>query len=81
MRARIHVYLKESVLDPQGKAVANALHTLGFDEIASVRQGKYFDIQTASLPEGDSAERLREYCVKLLANPVIEDFRVEVLEQ
>ncbi len=80
MKARIHVFLKEGVLDPQGKAVMNALRTLGFGEVQSVRQGKFFDVETGALPSGEAEERLREYCQKLLANPVIENFRVEVLE-
>ncbi len=80
MKARVHVFLKEGVLDPQGKAVANALKTLGFEEILSVRQGKFFDIETSLLPKEGSEERLREYCKKLLANPVIENFKVEVVE-
>ncbi|MGC8724460.1 MAG: phosphoribosylformylglycinamidine synthase subunit PurS [Acidobacteriota bacterium] len=80
MKARIHVFLKEGVLDPQGKAVMNALRTLGFGEVQSVRQGKFFDVETEPVAPGAAEERLREYCQKLLANPVIENFRVEVLE-
>ncbi len=80
MKARIHVFLKEGVLDPQGKAVMNALRTLGFGEVQSVRQGKFFDVETDPLAPGESEARLREYCQKLLANPVIENYRVEVLE-
>ena len=80
MKARVHVFLKEGVLDPQGKAVASALKTLGFGEVASVRQGKFFDIETTALPTGSAEERLEEYCRKLLVNPIIENFRVEVLE-
>ncbi|MCI4398627.1 MAG: phosphoribosylformylglycinamidine synthase subunit PurS [Acidobacteria bacterium] len=80
MKARVHVFLKEGVLDPQGKAVASALQTLGFEEVLSVRQGKFFDIETSSLPKGANEERLKEYCKKLLANPVIENFKVEVIE-
>lgn len=80
MKARVHVFLKEGVLDPQGKAVANALKTLGFDEVASVRQGKFFDIETGLAGPQESKARLEEYCRKLLVNPVIENFRVEVLE-
>lgn len=80
MKARVHVFLKPQVLDPQGKAVMQALKTLGFAEVESVRQGKFFDIETGPLPPGEEGEeRLRAYCRKLLANPVIEDFRVEVL--
>lgn len=80
MRARVHVFLKEGVLDPQGKAVASALKTLGFPEVESVRQGKFFDIETGPLGGTSAEDRLKEYCKKLLANPIIENFRVEVLE-
>lgn len=80
MKARVHVFLKEGVLDPQGKAVANALKTLGFGEVESVRQGKFFDIETGPVGPEESKERLEAYCRKLLVNPVIENFRVEVLE-
>jgi phosphoribosylformylglycinamidine synthase len=80
MKARIHVFLKEGVLDPQGKAVMNALKTLGFSEVDSVRQGKFFDIVTGPVSAGQAEERLGDYCRKLLANPIIEDYRVEVLE-
>jgi len=79
MKARVHVFLKEGVLDPQGKAVASALKTLGFAEVESVRQGKFFDIEAGDIP-GEAEARLTEYCRKLLSNPVIENFRVEVLE-
>jgi phosphoribosylformylglycinamidine synthase subunit PurS len=78
VKARIHVFLKEGVLDPQGKAVMNALKTLGFSEVDSVRQGKFFDIVTGPVPDAEA--QLKEYCRKLLANPIIEDFKVEVLE-
>lgn len=80
MKARVHVFLKEGVLDPQGKAVASALKTLGFPEVESVRQGKFFDIETGSMPTEEAEARLTEYCKKLLSNPIIENFRVEVLE-
>ena len=80
MKARIHVFLKEGVLDPLGKAVMNALRTLGFGEVQSVRQGKFFDVETGPVAPGEAEEHLREYCQKLLANPVIENYRVEVLE-
>ena len=80
MKARIYVFFKEAVLDPQGKAVASALKTLGFSEVESVRQGKFFDIVTGPIEGGAPEKRLEEYCRGLLANPVIENFRVEVLE-
>ena len=77
MKARVTVTLKPSVLDPQGKAIEGALKSLGFDGVAGVRQGKVFDIELASA-EGAEA-RLSEMCEKLLANTVIESYRVELL--
>ncbi|MCY3829740.1 MAG: phosphoribosylformylglycinamidine synthase subunit PurS [Rhodospirillaceae bacterium] len=83
MRARVHVTLKPGVLDPQGKAIAHALEALGFDGVADVRQGKYIEID---LEDGGSGEgnagaaeaRVSEMCEKLLANTVIENYRVEI---
>ena len=78
MKARVTVTLKSGVLDPQGKAIEGALKSLGVAGVASVRQGKVFDIE---LEEGDAAKAettLREAAEKLLANTVIENFRVEV---
>jgi len=77
MKARIYVTLKNGVLDPQGQAIEGALGALGFDGIASVRQGKVFDIELADGADADA--RLKRMCEKLLANTVIEDFRVETL--
>jgi phosphoribosylformylglycinamidine synthase len=76
MKARIFVTLKDGVLDPQGQAIQGALGALGFDGVASVRQGKVFDVE---LKAGDDAEaKLKAMCEKLLANTVIEDFRLEL---
>ena len=78
MKARVTVTLKNGVLDPQGKAIEGALKSLGVAGVASVRQGKVFDIE---LEAGDAAKAettLREAAEKLLANTVIENFRVEV---
>jgi len=80
MKARVHVFLKKGVLDPQGKAVAGSLKSLGFAEVSSVRQGKFFDIETADIEGTPPEERLKEYCEKLLVNPIIEDYRIEVIE-
>jgi phosphoribosylformylglycinamidine synthase PurS subunit len=77
MKARIYVTLKSGVLDPQGQAIEGALGALGFGGIASVRQGKVFDIELAD--GADAEARLKRMCEKLLANTVIEDFRVETL--
>ena len=76
MKARVFVTLKNGVLDPQGKAIQNALGGLGFDGVASVRQGKMFDIELADAKGGE--ERLKAMCEKLLANTVIENYRVEI---
>ena len=80
MQARVHVTLKPSVLDPQGKTICAALNELGHRGIAEVRQGKYFDIQLdPSLSESSAREALEQIARDVLANPVIEDYRVELL--
>lgn len=79
MHARVYVTLKRGVLDPQGKAVARSLTSMGFDEVEDVRLGKYIEVQ---IKDGDVArakERLTEMCQRLLANTVIEDFRIEIV--
>ena len=75
MKARVHIMLKNGVLDPQGKAIGQALHALGFAEVGDVRQGKVIELD---VPPGTDEKRLEQMCEKLLANPVIEDYRVEV---
>jgi phosphoribosylformylglycinamidine synthase len=77
MKARIFVTLKDGVLDPQGQAIQGALGALGFDGVESVRQGKVFDIDLAN--SRDAEARLKAMCERLLANTVIEDFRVDIL--
>lgn len=80
MKAIVWVTLKPDVLDPQGRAIQRACGTLGYADVTDVRQGKLFEIQLAS---GDraAAERLvRELCEKLLANSVIEDWKIERIE-
>jgi phosphoribosylformylglycinamidine synthase len=79
MKARIFVTLKSGVLDPQGQAIQGALAALGFDGVASVRQGKVFDVELADSREAEA--RLNEMCRRLLANTVIEDFRVELQDR
>jgi len=76
MKARVHVMLKTGVLDPQGEAVRHALGTLGFDGVNGVRQGKVIELDLA---DGTSEATIGEMCEKLLANTVIESYRVEVL--
>ncbi|MYZ48076.1 phosphoribosylformylglycinamidine synthase subunit PurS [Propylenella binzhouense] len=75
MRARVFVTLKSGVLDPQGQAIQGALGALGFAGVQSVRQGKVFDIELAD--GADAETELKAMCEKLLANTVIENYRVE----
>ncbi len=78
MRARVFVTLKPSVFDPQGTTVTEALHTLGYLAVKDVRQGKYFELDI-DVPTAEDARRLAsEAADKLLANPVIESYRIEV---
>lgn len=77
-RARVYVTLKEGILDPQGKTVLRALKSLGYDEVEDLRIGKYMELALDG-EDGDKLEaRLLEMCEKLLANPIIENYRVEV---
>ena len=76
MKARVHVMLKDGVLDPQGEAVRHALGSLGFDGVSGVRQGKVIDLDLA---EGTSEETVRDMCEKLLANTVIESYAIELV--
>lgn len=76
MKARVHVMLKNGVLDPQGAAVKHALGALGFDGVEGVRQGKVIELDLA---EGATEAQVGEMCEKLLANTVIESYRIEVL--
>lgn len=75
MKARVHVMLKNGVLDPQGAAVRHALGTLGFEGVNDVRQGKVIDLDLA---DGTSEATITEMCDKLLANTVIESYTIEI---
>jgi phosphoribosylformylglycinamidine synthase len=79
VKARVTVTLKAGILDPQGKAIEGALKSLGVDAVASVRQGKVFDIELASSDRAKAEAVLKEAADKLLANTVIENYRVELL--
>jgi phosphoribosylformylglycinamidine synthase subunit PurS len=79
MKARVTVTLKSGVLDPQGKAIEGALRSLGLAGVASVRQGKVFDIEIEGADKSKAEAVLKEAAEKLLANTVIENYRVEVL--
>ena len=76
MKANVHVMLKDGVLDPQGEAVRHALGAMGFDGVNGVRQGKVIALDLA---DGTSESRIKEMCEALLANTVIESYRIEIL--
>ena len=78
MKAKIHVTLKNGVLDPQGKAVGHALESLGFDGVGEVRQGKYIEIDLADTNKATAKMRAEAMCNRLLANTVIENFDIEI---
>ena len=75
MKAKVYVMLKQGVLDPQGAAVKHALGALGFDGVEGVRQGKVIELDLA---KGTSEATVKEMCEKLLANTVIESYRIEI---
>lgn len=75
MKAKIHITLKNGVLDPQGQAIAGALGHLGFEGVNNVRVGKYIELELA---DGTSKEQIAAMCDKLLANTVIENYAVEI---
>lgn len=78
MKARVHVSLKQGVLDPQGKAIGNALKTLGFEGVGEVRQGKLIELELADTDPAAARARVEEMCRQLLANPVIENYTIEI---
>jgi phosphoribosylformylglycinamidine synthase PurS subunit len=81
MKVRILVSLKDSVLDPQGQTVKNALHTLGYGSIKDVRQGKVFEIELEGISEKEAEKTIPEISGKVLANPIIEKFSWQILEK
>ena len=78
MKAKVHITLKKGVLDPQGKAVENALSTLGFNGVEGARIGKYIEIDLAETNAVKAEAQVTEMCEKLLANTVIENYRVDI---
>ena len=78
MKAKVYVTLKKGVLDPQGKAVIGALDTLGFKEVKDLRVGKFVEIELEAPTKDEAKKRVKEMCEKLLANTVMEDFKIEV---
>ncbi|MGU9980480.1 phosphoribosylformylglycinamidine synthase subunit PurS [Phreatobacter sp. HK31-P] len=79
MKARVTVTLKTGVLDPQGKAIEGALKSLGVDGIGAVRQGKVFDLELAYMDRAAAEAAIRAACEKLLANTVVENYRIDIL--
>jgi phosphoribosylformylglycinamidine synthase subunit PurS len=78
MKARVHVMLKQGVLDPQGKAIAHALGSLGFSGVNEVRQGKVIDLDLAETDAARAREAVETMCRRLLANTVIESYQIEL---
>jgi phosphoribosylformylglycinamidine synthase len=78
MKAKVFVTLKPSVFDPQGHTIAEALHSLGYNNVADVRQGKYFELDLRVANDGEAKTLAAELADKVLANPVIESFRIEL---
>jgi phosphoribosylformylglycinamidine synthase len=81
MKVRILVSLKDSVLDPQGQTVKNALLTLGYDSVKDVRQGKVFELELDGISHDDAERIIPEISDKVLANPIIEKFSWQILEK
>ena len=83
MKARVHVTLKNGVLDPQGRAIGQALHSLGFADVGEVRQGKVIELEIkdalAKKPRAEIEATVKDMAQKLLANTVIENYSVELL--
>jgi len=79
MKARVHVTLKNGILDPQGAAVKHSLGTLGFEGVDRVRQGKIIELELAETDVAKAKAQVNDMCEKLLANTVIEDYSVEIL--
>ena len=80
MKAKVYVTLKPSVLDPQGKAIHHSVELLGFEKIEDIRQGKYFEIALDdTISEREAREAAEKIAKDVLANPVIEDYRVELI--
>ena len=78
MRVKVFVTLKEGVLDPQGKAIERSLHSLGFYAVNGVRVGKYLEFEVTGTNTEEAQHQTQQMCDKLLANPVIEDYRFEI---
>ena len=79
MKFSVTITLKKDVLDPQGKVVQNTLQNLGMDNLKSIRQGKYFEIEVTDLDKTKAETKINEMCQKLLANLIIEDYKIDII--
>ena len=80
MKARVHITLKNGVLDPQGRAITNALHALGFGDVGDVRQGKFIEIDLTEKDKAKAKSSVDQMCAKLLANTVIENYAIDLVD-
>ena len=81
MKARIHITLKAGILDPQGKTIQQALHALGYSDVAEVRAGKFIELRLDGVERERAEQLVKAACEKLLANPVMEDYHYSILEE
>ena len=79
MKAKVHVTLKQGILDPQGKAIEHALDSLGFKNAANVRVGKYMELDVNETDKAKAEAQVRSMCEKLLANTILEEYRYELV--
>ena len=79
MKARVTVYPRREILDPQGKAILGALERIGFSDVKQVRAGKSFEIELGSDDAQEASEKLAQMCEKLLANTVVEEYQIELV--
>lgn len=80
MKARVHVFYKDSVFDPQGNTLAQSLRRVGFQRVKEVRVGKVIDVELDNVSRDEARQQIQKMCEKLLANPVIESFKFELSE-
>jgi phosphoribosylformylglycinamidine synthase PurS subunit len=80
MKVKITVTYKKGVLDPQGKTILGSLHQLGYKEVTDVKAGKILELSLSKMPKAQLEKKLKEMCEKLLANPIIEDYQLDVSE-
>jgi phosphoribosylformylglycinamidine synthase subunit PurS len=80
MKARVHISLKNGVLDPQGKAISNSLHGLGFESVLDVRQGKTIELDLTEMNKETAEAEIDKMCQQLLANTVIENYSIELID-